>query len=145
MIRYGDDDQIGLLRDFLDPLPARVRAEHGMNLYNDYVYFWRWAIWKTAEQHPTRSAVLTYITASAYLDGPAYGALRGMLRREFDELWIIDLGGEGRGTRPDENVFEGVLTPVAIVVAVRLGASEAGENQPAEARYRRVTGSRARS
>ena len=36
-----------ILRDFLDPLAATGDGVHAKNLYNDYVYFWRWALWKT--------------------------------------------------------------------------------------------------
>jgi Type ISP C-terminal specificity domain/N-6 DNA Methylase len=145
MVRHGDSEgEIGLLRDFLDPLPKKVRADHGMNLYNDYVYFMRWGIWKTAEQHPDRASILTFITASSYLAGPAYGGLRQMLRKFYDEVWIVDLFGGGRGTLKDDNVFEGVLTPVAILVAVRVPDVTARDRiaTPAVVRYRPVHGSR---
>ena len=31
--------------------------------------------------------------------------MREHMRRLCDEVWILDLGGEGRGTRKDDNVF----------------------------------------
>lgn len=145
MVRHGDHDgSVGLLRDFLDPLPKEVRREHGLNLYNDYIYFWRWAIWKTCEQEADHG-ITSFITAASYLTGPAYGGMREMIRREYDEVWIIDLGGEGRGARKEENVFEGVLTPVAIAIAVRLPNrdNKARRDTAAVVRYRRVEGSRA--
>jgi hypothetical protein len=40
------------------------------------------------------------------------------MRRACDRIDIIDLGGEGRGTRKDENVFA-IKTPVAIFIAWR--------------------------
>ncbi len=145
MVRHGDTEgSVGLLRDFLDPLPKQVRQDHGLNLYNDYVYFWRWAIWKTCEQH-TDHGITSFITAASYLNGPAYGGMREMIRRHYDEVWVIDLGGEGRGARKEENVFEGVLTPVAIAIAVRLPdvAAEKRRDTAAVVRYRRYEGSRA--
>ena len=36
---------------------------------------------------------------------------------------LLDLGGEGRGTRKTENVFA-IQTPVAIAVAVRVGKAK---------------------
>ena len=62
------------------------------------------------------------------------------MRRLCDEIWIIDLGGEGRGTRKNENVFA-IQTPVAIAVAARYGKADA--KAPAQVRYTRVEGIRA--
>jgi hypothetical protein len=62
------------------------------------------------------------------------------MRRVCDRIHIIDLGGEGRGTRQDDNVFA-IKTPVCIFVAYRDGQSD--RNSPAEVRYTRVEGSRA--
>ena len=71
------------------------------------------------------------------------GCVRGMrehLRRVCDEVWILDLGGEGRGTRRGGNVFA-IRTPVAIAVAFRAkGAGD--EARPAAVRYVRIEGSR---
>lgn len=39
----------GILRDFLAPLEPLGYGVHAKNLYNDYVYFWRWALWKVFE------------------------------------------------------------------------------------------------
>jgi hypothetical protein len=50
------------------------------------------------------------------------------------------LGGEGRGTRQDENVFN-IQTPVAIAIAVRYGAPD--PNTPAQVHYCRIKGTRA--
>lgn len=144
MVRYDEDGGPGLLKSFLEPLTAAGGGVQAKNLYNDYVYFWRWAIWKVCEQNDD-PGIVSFITASSYLTGPAFVGMREVMRRGFDELWIIDLGGQGRGTRRDDNVFEGVLTPVAIAMAVRLpGRSSAeAEATPAVVRYRRVTGTRA--
>ncbi len=61
------------------------------------------------------------------------------MRRLCDQIWIIDLGGEGRGSRKSDNVFA-ILTPVAIAVAVRYG--EARETEPAAVHYARIEGTR---
>ena len=56
-VRYGND---GILGDFLRDAPP----VHAKNLYNLYVYFWRWALWKVFENAPARG-VVSFITASS--------------------------------------------------------------------------------
>jgi len=113
---------------------------HIKNLYNLYVYFWRWALWKVFE-HETSSGpgIASFITASSYLDGDAFCGMREKMRRECDEVWILDLGGEGRGTRQSDNVFA-IKTPVAIAVAFRSG--RARKSKPAKVHYAKVEGKR---
>ena len=50
-VRWGDDgkDQDAILRDFIEPVIAAKRGGQLKNLYNLYVYFWRWALWKVFE------------------------------------------------------------------------------------------------
>ena len=144
MVRYAEDGKSpGLIKEFLAPLLAAGGGKHAKNLYNDYVYFWRWAIWKACEQHDGPS-IVSYITASSYLTGPGFAGMREMMRREFDELWLIDLGGDGRGTRQDDNVFAGVLTPVVIAIAIRLPETDPADRRshPAVVRYRNIIGTR---
>ena len=66
--------------------------------------------------------------------------MREHMRRVCDEIWVIDLGGEGRGTRKDDNVFA-IQTPVCITVAVRYSSGD--RNVPAAVHYARVEGTRA--
>jgi hypothetical protein len=61
------------------------------------------------------------------------------MRRRCDRIDIIDLGGEGRGTRKDENVFA-IQTPVAIFIAWR--KEKADPDKPAATRYARIEGTR---
>ena len=62
--------------------------------------------------------IVSFITASSYIDGDAFSGMREHMRKICDHIDVIDLGGEGRGTRQDENVFA-IQTPVAIFVAWR--------------------------
>ncbi len=133
-VRRRDDDSPGILQDFLRDTPG----VHAKNLYNLYVYFWRWALWKVFESGD-RKGVVSFITASSYLRGPGFAGMRRHMREVFDELWIIDLGGEGRGARQEENVFA-IRTPVAIAVGYRRGESDT--TTPAAVRYTRVRGTR---
>lgn len=153
-VRWGDDGKGGrtikkngksqivpaIFRDFLDPATATGHGVHVKNLYNLYVYFWRWALWKVFE-HSTASGpgVVSFISASSYLDGDAFSGMREHMRRQCDEVWILDLGGEGRGTRKSDNVFA-IQTPVAIAVAVR--AKKVKKDKPAKVHYARIEGTR---
>ncbi len=120
-IRYGDPAKKiePLLASFLQPLQEAGQGVHAKNLYNDYVYFWRWALWKIFE-NSQGSGIVSFITASSYLKGPGFIGMRKMMRQTFDDLWIIDLEGDNIGARKTENVFS-IRTPVAIAVGVRYG------------------------
>jgi hypothetical protein len=141
-VRWGDDGKGkgAIFKAFLDPAIAAGHGVHVKNLYNLYVYFWRWALWKVFE-HKTAAGpgVVSYISASSYLDGDAFCGMREHMRRLCDEIWILDLGGEGRGTRKSENVFA-IQTPVAIAVAVRYG--KAKKDTPAKVHFARIEGTR---
>ena len=131
-----------IFRDFLDPVVAAGHGVRVKNLYNLYVYFWRWALWKVFEHETARGpGVVSFITASSYLDGDAFRGMREHMRRVCEEVWILDLGGEGRGTRKSGNVFA-IRTPVAIAVAVR--TDEGNRDEPAKVHYTRIDGTRRR-
>jgi len=141
-VRWGDagSSAAPIFAHFLDPVVEGGHGIHAKWLYNSYVYFWRWALWKVLEQEGTAGpGVVSFITASSYLFGDAFVGMREHLRRVCDEVWIIDLGGEGRGARKEENIFA-IQTPVAIAVAVRYGAQ--ARKRPARVHYTRVEGSR---
>jgi hypothetical protein len=138
--RLAEREKRSILRSFLDPATAAGHGVHVKNLYNFYVYFWRWALWKVFEHETTRGpGVVSFISASSYLDGDAFCGMREHMRRLCDEIWILDLGGEGRGTRKSDNVFA-IQTPVAIAVAVR--SKKAKKDEPAKAHYARIEGTR---
>ena len=126
-VRFGDQvegaakqeeqGERAILKDFTEPATKSGAGVHLKNLYNDYVYFWRWALWRLFEQQES-GGIVTFITASSYLAGPGFVGVREAMRRTFDELWIIDLGGDNLGTRKTPNVFN-IQTPVAIAIGVR--------------------------
>lgn len=130
------DEAGAILQDFLRPVREAGGGVHLKSLYNDYVYFWRWALWKVFEQGKDRG-IVTFITAASYLTGPGFAGMREVMRRTLDELWIIDLGGDSRGPRPEENVFA-IRVPVAIAIAARYGQPRPDE--PAQVHYTRIRG-----
>jgi Type ISP C-terminal specificity domain/N-6 DNA Methylase len=149
-VRHGDprvpspdnpsDHTRPILQDFIEPASVAGAGVHVKNLYNDYVYFWRWSLWKLFE-NPEASGpgIITYITAASYLRGPGFIGMRRKMREAFDELWIIDLEGDNLGARKTENVFN-IQTPVAIAIGVRYGQPK--PQTPAQVHYTRITGTR---
>lgn len=143
-VRFGDQIEGGakvqeqgerpIFKDFTDPATKAGAGVHLKNLYNDYVYFWRWALWRLFEQQ-TCGGIVTFITASSFLGGPAFVGMREHMRREFDEIYVINLGGDLLGTRKTPNVFN-IQTPVAITIGVRSGARDT--EKAANVRYMRV-------
>lgn len=141
-VRWGEgkDGKNAILEDFIEPVRNAGYGGDLKNLYNLYVYFWRWALWKTFEQDMAHGpGIVTYISASSFIDGNAFLGMRQHMRAQCDEIWVIDLGGEGRGTRRDENVFA-IKTPVAITVAVRY--AKRNPTEPARVNYTRIEGTR---
>lgn len=134
IVRHGLPGVRPLLEDVIEPMRTAKLGKHVKNLYNDYVYFWRWATWQ-ATQRPEGPGIVAFITAASYLDGVSMGGLRHLLRDRFDELWVVDLGGEGRGARTEENVFD-IRTPVAIAFGIRSGVGDAN----CVVRYCRIEG-----
>jgi len=145
-VRFGDQvegaakqeeqGERAILKDFTEPATKSGAGVHLKNLYNDYVYFWRWALWRLFEQQES-GGIVTFITASSYLAGPGFVGVREAMRRTFDELWIIDLGGDNLGTRKTPNVFN-IQTPVAIAIGVR--SARPSPDTPAKVRYAKIEG-----
>jgi hypothetical protein len=134
----GEPDDRALLADFLRPARESGAGGHLKNVYNDYVYFWRWALWKVFETKEG-PGIVSFITGSSYLRGPGFVGMREVMRRTFDELWIIDLEGATQAPRMTENVFA-IETPVAIAIGVRYGAGD--PETPADVWYAKLEGTR---
>jgi len=151
-IRAGEgtigNPQNAPLEAFLAPAREAGAGRHLKNLYNDYIYFWRFALWKVFENvtpspEPEQNhggGIVCFITASSYLRGPGFVGMRRMMRETFDELWVLDLEGDSLGARPTEGVFN-IRVGTCIALGVRHGAGNGGT--PAEVRYHKITGTRA--
>jgi len=139
--RLKERERRSILRDFIDPVSESGHGVHLHNLYNLYTYFWRWSLWKVFENASDEGpGIVSFISASSYLDGNAFCGMREHLRRQCDEVWILDLGGDGRGTRKSDNVFS-IQTPVAIAIAFRTGKVD--QATPAKVKYSLIEGTRA--
>ncbi|MCA0196487.1 MAG: N-6 DNA methylase [Proteobacteria bacterium] len=137
--RKGKRQDKSLFDDILDVAKSETNFAHHASLYNLYVYFWRWAIWKAFEAHGEGPGVVAFITGSSWLTGPGFLGLRQLVREVCDEAWVLDLGGDNYGANPEENVFA-IETPVSVVILSRRSTKE--RKQAAIVHYRRVHGTR---
>lgn len=128
-----------LFDDLLDVAKTHTVFSHHASLYNLYVYFWRWALWRAFEASSPGHGVVALVTASSWLTGPGFLGLRALMRELCDEVWVIDLGGDNKGATHEENVFA-IATPVAIALLVRSPRHDPATS--AVVRYRRITGTR---
>ena len=133
-----------ILDDWQPPSKWKVGA-HAKHLRNLYVYFWRWAAWKVFEQggggrdktppvEEKLSGLVCYITVSGFLNGPGFQKMRSDLRRDCDEIWVIDCSPEGHQPEVATRIFQGVQQPICIVLASR--SPENDPKVPARVRFR---------
>ncbi|WP_141893890.1 type ISP restriction/modification enzyme [Microbacterium kyungheense] len=137
IVRFGVPGVAPLIEALTKPMSDAGQGVHIKNLYNDYVYFWRWATWRATEHIGHGPGIVAMITPLSYLSGKSMSGLRAHLRTVFDDFYVIDLGGEGRGANAEENVFD-IRTPVAIGIGVRRTA----RSRTCDVRYVRVRGTR---
>ncbi len=111
-----------LLADFVEPARAAGAGAHVKNLYNLYVYFWRWACWQVFERRPQAPGVVAMVTGASFLRGPGFIGMRAHLRGCAPQIHVLDLEGDRRGANVSDNVFA-VSVPVAATTLVRSGMS----------------------
>ena len=130
------------LRQWMPPTDWNV-GTHTKHLRNLYVYFWRWATWKVfgdgepsriEGRTPDRKGIVSFITVAGFLNGPGFQKMRAELRRDADEIWVIDCSPEGHQPDVPTRIFEDVQQPVCIVMALR--SKDVGLSIPAKVRYR---------
>lgn len=134
-IEMGGSNQPGPLDDWQPPTEWNFGA-HAKHLKNLYVYFWRWATWKVFqdgsarlpenEQPADTRGIICYITAAGFLSGDGFAKMRADLRRDAEEIWVIDCSPEGHQPAVSTRIFEGVQQPVCIVLALNAGRESPG-------------------
>lgn len=101
---------------------ADSRATNRNMLSDPYVKAFRWATDRLKEE-----GVVAFITNSGFIDGIAFDGMRAHLARDFDAVYVLDLGGNVRknpklsGTT--HNVF-GIQVGVCITLLIRRGDGE---------------------
>jgi hypothetical protein len=117
-------------------------SAHAHHLKNLYVYFWRWATLKvfgsgwqdaTGEPDEDRFGIICFITVAGLLNGPGFQKMREDLRRDCNEIWVIDCSPEGYQPEVSTRIFQGVQQTVCIVLAAR--TSNKSRNVPARLRH----------
>ena len=92
-------------------------------LYDPYVRAFRWASDRIGE-----TGIVAFVTNDSFLDDNTFDGMRKHLAAEFDEVWVVNLGGNVRknpklsGTT--HNVF-GIQVGVAITLLVRASGRKA--------------------
>jgi len=86
-------------------------------LYDMYARFFRWASDRVKDE-----GIIAFVTNRSFLDSRSFDGFRKIVARDFQEIWIVDLGGDVRtnpklsGTK--HNVF-GIQVGVAISFLVK--------------------------
>ena len=104
-------------------MDARVRETYSQDskatnrnaLSDPYVKAIRWASDRIGEE-----GVVAFVTNNGFLEGVAFDGMRKHLAEDFDEIYILDLGGNARkGLKvSDSNVF-GIMVGVSINLFVK--------------------------
>ncbi len=91
-------------------------------LQDDYVKFLRFAQRKIDE---AGEGIVAFVTSHGYLDNPTFRGMRRSLMETFDEMYLLDLHGNGKKKErapdggADANVFEDVRQGAAVAVLIK--------------------------
>lgn len=133
------------------PPPEWGIGAHAKHLRNLYVYFWRWAAWKvfggdafrsgsdlTDAKWSERRGIVCFITVAGFLNGPGFQKMRADLRRDADEIFVVDCSPEGHQPPVGSRIFQAVQQPVCIVLALRR-TPQKDTARPAVVRFRSLS------
>jgi hypothetical protein len=96
--------------------------------------FWRQHRYAGSPLVTPQQGVVCFITVAGFLNGPGFEKMRSDLRRDTDEIWVIDCSPEGHQPPVASRVFQAVQQPVCIVLAIRL--SDCNPAEPARVTFR---------
>ncbi len=140
-IENGSVGRVAPMNRWMPP-PGWGVSAHAHHLKNLYVYFWRWATlqvfgsgWHEATGEPEhdRYGIVCFITVAGFLNGPGFQKMREDLRRDSNDIWVVDCSPEGHQPDVPTRVFQGVQQPVCIVLAAR--AANKSRDVPGRVRY----------
>ena len=120
-------------------MDARIEATYAKDstatlknsLYDPYVKSLRWASDRIGKE-----GIVALVTNNSFLDGTSFDGMRQHLAADFDEIYILDLGGNARKDKlvADASVF-GIRVGVSISLFVKRGE---GQREPARIFYYRT-------
>jgi hypothetical protein len=103
-------------------------------LQDDYVKFLRFA---QARIDRAGEGIVAFVTSHSYLDNPTFRGMRQSLLATFDEIYLLDLHGNGKKKErtpeglADANVFADVRQGAAVAILVkRPGLTRPGSTKP---------------
>jgi predicted helicase len=121
---------------------ARIKATYvkestaqKTKVYDMYARFFRWASDRIGDE-----GIVAFITNSSFVHSRTFDGFRKVVADEFDEIWVVDLGGDVRknpklsGTT--HNVF-GIQTGVAVCFMVRKPLASTSAKRTARIYYSR--------
>jgi predicted helicase len=136
---------IQLLDEYKKGVPELKKPGQAKWLSDDYVKFIRFAHWRIAR---TGNGIVGFIANHSWLDNPTFRGMRASLKRDFDDIYILDLHGNSKKKErtpaahaqhgDDKNVFD-IQQGVAIVFLVRTPGTRA---RNARVRHAELWGSR---
>jgi hypothetical protein len=118
-VRFGDPTiaRPPLFDDFVKSLADTNQGVHAKLAYELSVMFWRMVLWMAFERRDT-PAIIGMISPRAYIASPGHTGMRKWIKAHAKEFWVTDLGGDNRGARRSENIFE-IETGVAIGICTK--------------------------
>ena len=97
----------------------KASAAQKTKVYDMYARFFRWA---SDRLDVNGDGIIAFITNRSFIDRRTFDGFRKVVAHEFNEIWIVDLGGDVRAnpklSGTTHNVF-GIQTGVAISFFVR--------------------------
>jgi predicted helicase len=96
-------------------------------LYDMYSRFYRWAMDRLND-----NGIISFITNRSFIDSRTFDGFRKIASSEFNNIYIIDLGGDIRSnpklSGPKHDVF-GIQTGIAIMILVRQNNKLVADNK----------------
>jgi len=84
-------------------------------LYDPYARFYRWASDRISEEQ----GIISFVTNNSFIESKTFDGFRKCVAREFDFIYVINLGGDMRkNTDSNDNVF-GITIGVALLFLVK--------------------------
>jgi len=84
-------------------------------LYDPYARFYRWASDRISEEQ----GIISFVTNNSFIESKTFDGFRKCVAREFDFIYVINLGGDMRkNTDNNDNVF-GITIGVALLFLVK--------------------------
>ena len=89
------------------------KAQLPYNLYDPFVRAFRWASERIGD-----SGIVAFVTNNSFISDWTFDGMRKHLAKEFNTLYLLNLGGNMRKGQADSNVF-GITVGVSIAILVR--------------------------